>query len=276
MDAKYGSAAVARRPHRLGERKMALRDFQTALGLLLSTPIQNGSENGKHGLLQRLDLSPEERASLSRLLPSPGFQFTAAIQRSWCEGRAANAAALTLSILPVGQRRQIVEEWVSIGGGTSSFFSSEADSFLEFIARRLPDPSHELTVARLEQAVQRASDAAATFRPPDSAVCNAPDVELRRNKNAALVYFFAEPQRILAALNGAEPLPPLSDRSYPVLLAPGLPGLFRSATVDEAALWEKLAAPATIRELLQDDRTREMVRRFVAIGAAEKSENVFD
>jgi hypothetical protein len=276
MDAKYGCAAMPRRPHRLGERKMALQDFQTALGLLLATPIQNGSENGNPGLLQRLDLSPEERASLSRLLPSPGFQFTAAIQRSWCERRAASAAAFTLSILPVGQRRQIVEEWVGIGGGASSFFASEADSFLEFIARRLPDPSHELTVARFEQAVQRASDAVAAFRLPDSVVCNAPDIKLRRSKSAALVYFFAEPQSIFAAMNEARPLPPLSNRSYPVLFAPGLPGLFRSATVDEAALWEKLAAPAAIQELLEDGHTRETVQGFVTIGAIENSENVVD
>ena len=185
------------------------------------------------------------------------------------QGRAANAAALTLSILPLEERRQIVEEWVSIGGGASSFFASEADSFLEFIARRLADPSHELTVARLEQAVHRANDAAPAFRPVDPAVYNAPDIELRRSKSAALVYFFAEPQRVFAALNRAEPLPPLSDRSYPVLFAPGLPGLFRPATDDEAALWEKLAAPVAIRELLEDKRTRQIVQDFVVIGAAD-------
>ncbi len=253
--------------------KMSLRDFQTALSLLLSTPIRNGSENGNPDLLKRLDLSPQERASLSCLLASPGFQFTARIQRSWCEGRAANAAALTLSILPLGQRRQIIEEWVSIGGGASSFFASEADAFLEFIARRLPEPSHELTVARLEQAVQRVSDAAAAFRLSHSAVLGAPEIKLRRSKGAALVSFFAEPQRIFAALNGAEPLPPLSDRSYWVLCAPGLPGLFRSATVDEAALWEKLAAPVTIREILKDNSMRETVQDFVTIGAAEADED---
>jgi hypothetical protein len=255
---------------------MALQDFQTALGLLLSRPIQNSYENGKTTLLQRLDLSLKERASLGRLLPSPGFQFTAAIRRSWCEGRAANGAALTLSILAVAQRRRMVEEWVSLGGGSSSFFALEADSFLEFIARRLRDPSHELTVARLEQAVQRASDAAAAFSPADSVVCNAPNAELRRSKSAALVCFWADPQRLFAALNGAEPFPPLSDRPYRVLFAPGLPGLFRSATADEAALWESLATPRAIRELSEDEHTRETVQGFVTIGAAESSENVSD
>jgi hypothetical protein len=175
---------------------------------------------------------------------------------------------VTLSILPLGQRRQIVEEWVNLGGGASSFFASEADSFLEFIARRLPDPSHELTVARLEQAVHRANDAAAAFKSVDSVVCNAHDIELRRSKSAALVYFFAEPQCVFAALNGAGPLPPLSNQSYPVLFAPGLPGLFRPASADQVVLWDTLATPFVIRELMENKRTRHTIEDFVVIGAA--------
>jgi hypothetical protein len=238
----------------------------------LTTPTQKGSEKERLISLQIFDLSTEERVSLNCILPSSGFGFTAAIQRSWCEGRAANAAALTLSILPLMQRRQVVEEWVNIGGGTSSFFASEADSFLEFIARRLPDRSHELAVARMEQAVLRANNAAAAFRPADSIVCDSTSIQLRRSKNSELVYFYAEPQRIFAALEGGEPLPPLSDRSYPVLFAPGLPGLFRSASCDEAALWDKLAAPMTIRELFSGNGARQVVETFVAIGAVERNE----
>lgn len=249
---------------------MALQDFQTALGLLLSTPTASARKNSELDLLQTLDLSCEERASLDRLLPSPGFRFTAAIQRSWCEGRAANGAALTLSILSLRQRRQIVTEWVTIGGGRSSFFASEADSFLDFIASRLPEPSHELTVARLEQAVHRASDAAAGFTAPDTFVLGDNDIELCRSQGAALVYFFAEPQRIFTALDRAEPLPPFSDRPYPVLFAPGLPGLYRPATIDETALWERLAAPVALRDLRDDKRTAAIVQDFVAIGAAKK------
>jgi len=66
---------------------MALQDLQTALGILLSTASQNGSEHNKRDVLRNIDLSPEELASLRDLLPSRGFQFTAAIQRSWCEAR---------------------------------------------------------------------------------------------------------------------------------------------------------------------------------------------
>ena len=246
---------------------MALADFQCALGRLLTGPGRNDESYAKPGLSRKLNLSSNERAGLKRLSSSSGFRFTAAIRRSWCEGRAANAAALTLSILPSGASRQMIEEWVRLGGGLSSFFASEADSFLEFIAARLPDPSHELTVARLEQAVLRAGDAALVFRPPDASVLSEVDRELRRSEYAALVRFFAEPHRIFAALDGHHPLPPLSDRAYPVLFAPGLPGLFREASNDEAALWDKLAVSTPSRELWGDPRAVRMVEAFLAVGA---------
>ena len=247
---------------------MALADFQTALGMLLTGPGRNDhGSDAKPVLSRKLNLSSGERAGLKRLSDSSGFRFTAAVQHSWCEGRATNAAALTLSILSPSAGRQMIGEWVRLGGGLSSFFASESDAFLDFIAAHLPDPSHELTVARLEQAVLRAGDAALVFRPPDAGVLSDLDRELRRSEDAALVRFFAEPHRIFTALDRHHPLPPLSDRAYPVLFAPGLSGLFREASKDEAALWERLAVPMSLVELSEEPSAWRIVQTLLAVGA---------
>jgi hypothetical protein len=116
----------------------------------------------------RDELGRAELSQLVDLVQSPGFCFTRLVQRSSCLGRSAGAAQLTLSVLPTEQRRQLVEDWVVLGGGTAFDPAIEADAFLDFVASQLGDPSHELTVCRMEQATYRASEAARGFRPPGS------------------------------------------------------------------------------------------------------------
>src|SRR5579871_5357901 len=82
---------------------MALRDFQTALGRMIQARRAEDP-------LQGLALTPEERARLTALTASVGFHFTVSIQRSWCTGRAAMSAHLTLSLLPEDQRTRLLEE----------------------------------------------------------------------------------------------------------------------------------------------------------------------
>ena len=50
---------------------------------------------------------------------------------------------------------RLIDDWIACGGGTSSFEAIEAEAMLEFIAGRLPTPSHEWTVCRFEQAAMR-------------------------------------------------------------------------------------------------------------------------
>src|SRR5271156_1329399 len=118
---------------------MPLLDFQTALGRLVRAP-----EGGDP--IRSLHLDAMEYGCLEALPQSPGFRFTVGVQRSWCMGRAVSAGALTLPVLADDVRSKLLDEWVNAGGGTASFFDAEAEALLNFIADRLPYPSHELTV----------------------------------------------------------------------------------------------------------------------------------
>ena len=69
-----------------------------------------------------------------------------------------------------GGGRQLVDDWVTRGGGVALDPFSEAEDFFDFAAARLEDPSHALTICRMEQAALRAGDAALTFTAPDRRV----------------------------------------------------------------------------------------------------------
>jgi hypothetical protein len=238
-----------------------LLDFQTALGRAVQT---SPAEDPLCGL----DFTADERARVAALVESAGFRFTVDVQRSWSVGRAAKAARLTLSILAPEERRQLLDEWVSNGGGTASFFAAEADAFLEFIAERQPNPSHALTICRVEQATLRASEGSRYFRAPDLSRLDAPGCLLAAGRYAALVQFYAEPHRLLAALDG-QPLPPLSPQAISMLFGPGLDGLFREATDEEVTLWERLVEPAAFKALLQEGHRRDIIEGLTVAGAAE-------
>jgi hypothetical protein len=129
---------------------MALLEYQIALGRRLRAA-------GRDAAAPLTDYA--QRAEIAALVGSPDFCFTRGVQRSWCRGRSAEMARLTLSILPRQQRLRLVDDWVERGAGTALDPAIEMDAFLEFVASRLPDPSHQLTVCRMEQAVHRASEA---------------------------------------------------------------------------------------------------------------------
>jgi hypothetical protein len=96
----------------------------------------------------------------------PGLRFTMAVQRAWCEGRAARAAALPLALLPAAARDALLAAYVSSGGGRASVFSAEARRFLAFLAPRLAPGSHAAALCQLQQALLAAEDAALAFPPP--------------------------------------------------------------------------------------------------------------
>jgi hypothetical protein len=242
---------------------MSLQDFQTALGgsILFSN---------RSTLPGYVGYATPCRAQLGALVDTPGFRFTVDVQRSWCAGRAAKGARLTLSILDVDTRRRLLDTWVAAGGGTASLFSAEADAFLEFIASHLPNPSHALTVCRLEQAILRAGEGARQSGAVSLTL--SPGTLVRTGRYAALVRFHADPDQLLAALRGGIALPPVSPTSMCVLFAPGLEGISRVATVDDVALWERLheqPPPSTVMMLLHEGYSVEAIEDFVAIGAIE-------
>lgn len=241
---------------------MALVDFQTALGRLVRTPQDSHPFRSLH-------LLDNERSCVEVLTHNRGFQFTVDVQHSWCIGRAKKTGGLTLSILPPDDRKQLLEAWTRAGGGTSSFFAAEADAFLEFVACRLSDPSHELSICRFEQATLRANDGQSTFStsqsPPDSARSS-----LRRGRHAALVFFHGKPDEIMGALSNERPLPPMSaEVKAAMLFAPGIEQLCRPASSGEIAIWQRLATPAELTELCREGHRREDVEAMHFAGVVE-------
>jgi hypothetical protein len=192
------------------------------------------------------------------------------VQRSWCKGRSAKAARLSLSVLDKDERRRLLDAWVNAGGGRSSFFASETDAFLNFIAERLPDPSHELTICRMEQGLIRAKGGLDGFDARRRLLTDLADWTVCRGHSASVVVFHAEPSVLLSAL-GKRPLPPLSPRAVAVVFAPGLDRLSRIATAAEVNVWERLREPATIDALLQGGHPREMIETMFLEGFIDQS-----
>jgi hypothetical protein len=251
---------------------MLLREHQTILGRCLQAPGAEVPTASLPGNVQGHTIDPEELAQLRDLVHSSGFRFTRYVQRSWCLGRTAAAARLTLSLLPIDQQQRLVVDWVEAGGGRAFDPASEAADFFEFVAHHLTDPSHALSVCRMEQAAYRASEAALRFSAPDLSLLDDPTARLRAGKGAALVRFFAEPRQLFTAIEAKEPLPPISDRHFPVLFAPGLPKLYRAPSQEEEAIWQKLVRPIPVRALSRDRRSREAIEALFSIAAAELAE----
>lgn len=241
---------------------MGLLDFETALGRLVRAPNAPAS-------LSSLGLDEGETSCLETLKASAGFRFTIEVQRSWCVGRAAQAAPVTLSILPQGLRRRLLDQWTAGGGGTFSFFSVEGEAFLEFIASRLPNPSHELTACRFEQATLRSNDKAIGFTPPDPNLLFAPACALRRGCYAGMAAFHGEPYVIIEALLKHQELPPLTADATTLLFGPGLDRLCRVASPREVALWQKLNVPVRYTSLLREGHDRNELVAMLQAGIVE-------
>src|SRR5205823_2130022 len=110
---------------------MRLMEHQVIVGRCVQA---NGADLFKllaGGTVQGLDnIEPPELSDLEALVHSSGFRFTRRVQRSWCIARTASTAPLTLSLLPVEQRRRLVGNWVDMGGGKAFDPASEAEAFL--------------------------------------------------------------------------------------------------------------------------------------------------
>jgi hypothetical protein len=155
------------------------------------------------------------------------------------------------------------------GGGTASFVASESDAFLSFIAEHLKNPSHELTICRMEQATLRASEGARNFVPRlVSERLEKLDCELTASPYARVVQFYAEPRFVLGALDSGA-FPPLSEEPISVLFAPGLDLLSRLATTEEVRLLYHLSGPRRLGRLLEGGYRAETLKGLLAAGAID-------
>ena len=82
---------------------------------------------------------------------SQGFRFSTSVRRSWCEGRAMVAARTVLKLVPEPERRRLVAEYVDAGGGLEMFLPAENEAFPRFLEPRLLDPSHPLSLCRMDR-----------------------------------------------------------------------------------------------------------------------------
>lgn len=241
---------------------MRLLELQSELGRLVRETDCNTA------------MSTSAHSELACLADTPGFRFTVEVRRSWCTARCTKAAWLTLSVLGPAQRESLISSWVNGGGGTASFVASESDAFLNFIAAHLIDPSHELTICRMEQATLRASEGARNFVPRLVSEMEDSDCELSTSPYASIVQFYAEPRLVLSALDGGG-FPTLSKEPISVLFAPGLELLSRFATNEEVRLLAHLSGPTRLGQLFEAGHRTEMVQELFVVGATDlHSENV--
>jgi hypothetical protein len=56
------------------------------------------------------------------------------------------AARAVLTLLSDVERRRVVGDYVDQGGGLALFLAAESEAFLAYLAPRLRDPSHALTI----------------------------------------------------------------------------------------------------------------------------------
>ena len=167
---------------------------------------------------------------------SAGYRLTVKIRRSWCEGRVIVGSRRILWAIPEANRQRLVNEYVDRGGGLEMFLHREAENFFRFLTPRLPDPSHALTLCEMYLAVTRAQRGA--MMVAESRHSTGTEV-LRRGRYASLVWFYADPDAVIAGLAGGH-LPPVGAPKHAVLFAPRLPDFFRVATQDEVELWDAL------------------------------------
>jgi hypothetical protein len=208
-------------------------------------------------------LSEEESALLGDMTDHPGLALTTRIRRSWCEGRTARSALLTLSALSPNERTQHLSTWVNQGGGTHSHVHLEGEAFLTFLAARLEDPSDALSLCRLELAIIRAR------------LCgkrDAPDQRLdartmvRRSPAAVIVALPLSIVRLLAGpVEETWQATKCDNDAISLLVAPGLSTQVRAATPREWAFWH-----AAVNEI-RAGSDLQTARELFALGALERT-----
>lgn len=99
----------------------------------------------------------------------PGLAVTISIQRSWCRGRAAQAAMPTLMLLAPGDARRLLDQHVAAGGGRASFGNAAGMQFLSWLAARLPRGSPAAAMCAVQMAAHAAAAAGAPLSEASAA-----------------------------------------------------------------------------------------------------------
>jgi hypothetical protein len=88
-------------------------------------------------------------------------------QRSSRRGRTMMSGLAILMLSPPAERQGLIAEYVDLVGSWPVSSSLENAALLEFLASRLPEPSHAFSLCRMEVALTRAWLGAETFVEPE-------------------------------------------------------------------------------------------------------------
>jgi len=246
---------------------MPLHELQMALGAMVITQKSTSSRTvARYASLDNPSLTTQEHAWLNQVAESAGFDVTCDIQRWWREMRLRMIVRLTLAVLGEDKQELFLRAYIEAVPFSSFFFIPEALSFLEYTIEHAPATPHLFSIASFERAMLLASDANAS-NPCNSGALRVSQ-KIKRNPAASLVEFNAPPEILLGALLVGEPLPASQDESFPVLVAPGLPHLWRDACLNEAQLFSCCETATTVGALLSKIKApRETLRGLLSIGA---------
>jgi hypothetical protein len=224
---------------------VALRDWQLALGQLVEARSAGREHAPMRDLLAGLELDDRERAWLADVTTTRGFALTSFVPRWWRETRVRRSARLTFAALGEHALARLHDYQRAVPTFTL-FFVPEGLAFIDYIDT-LAVPPLVHAVAQFERAMWNVR----LDPPPTSASLSAPpdDTPLVRHPAATLVPFEAPPELVFAALLQGELLPAPTAELHHVLVAPGLPSMWRPATSDEALAFQACEPASTAHAL---------------------------
>ncbi len=203
-------------------------------------------------MFDALRLTAAERDWLTQLPDTPGFSMTCYIQRWWRETKLNWTTRLTLAALGPAQADAALKGYLEVTPCPSLFFTPEALGFLDFVASVAEgaERPHVAEIARFERALLIAKEAtqqSAECQPVGAGLPSGS--RLAPHPAATLLEFAAPAPELLGALVEGRVLPPARATRFSVLVAPGLPHLWRPATADEARLFNCCQTARSTEEL---------------------------
>jgi hypothetical protein len=111
-------------------------------------------------------LSATQPAARGRFLIGKSAR-SIAMPQPWHLGRTMISAPMILQLIPAADRQRLIAQYVDRGGAWPVSSAPENATLLEFLASRLPAPSHALSLCRMEVALSRARLGAALFVEPE-------------------------------------------------------------------------------------------------------------
>jgi hypothetical protein len=223
---------------------LSLEDWQRGFGQMVSDGASRGLNDDMVTLVHPgLCLTDKELNWLQICATTAGFEVTCTIQRRWRRLRLLKSCKLTVALLGRERSEKMIELFTNYQPLRSMYFITEAIEFLQFVAKYVNNNPHERTVVKFERALLMASDARA-IENWNSASDGIKSLVLQKNPASAVVLFPCSPEVFISALHFGTEFPAYI-HDWPVLVAPGLPELWRPATDEEVTILSYTSVSST-------------------------------